>query len=95
MSLEGLSIPFADLSAPSVVLFGVVLIYFGYLIPRWQHKQWMAEKDARISEKDARIEEQSATIMAQRAQMQLVLEGAVNDAMHIARTSVVATTQEE
>lgn len=96
MSIDGLGVPLNELTPVAVVMLGVVLIYFGYLIPRWQHKQWIAEKDARLEERQARIDEQADTILAQRDQINLLLNGAVNEAMSIVRDSANRmATQEE
>lgn len=64
-----------ELSAPTVLLVAVVLIFFGVLVPRPFHKQALADRDARLEEKDLRLAEQSVIIKEQSSQITLLLEG--------------------
>lgn len=41
--------PWTDLSAAGLLSLTVLLIVFGYLIPRWTHTQRIADKDKQIA----------------------------------------------
>lgn len=79
-ALTGITI--SELSAPGVLLAGVLLIYFGILVPRPFYKQALADRDARLAEKDARLEEQAETISKQDRHITLLL-AAVRTTEHV------------
>lgn len=49
LNVEGLPIPTTAISATALVSLIVLLVLFGYLVPRWLHNERMRDKDTQIT----------------------------------------------
>lgn len=72
--IDGMPIPTTAISATAFVSLIVLLVLFGYLVPRWMHNERVQDKDKQIDYLTAALDKRDDQVEKLLDQGQLVLD---------------------
>lgn len=72
--IDGVPVPTTAISATAFVSLIVLLVLFGYLVPRWMHNERVKDKDKQIDYLTTALDKRDAQVEKLLDQGQLVLD---------------------